>query len=352
MNPAIKNIFLELEKLKLDAMIVSQPCNISYLTQTKSRDSYLIVSKKKNIYITDSRYLEEAKRDLRGCSLRKIEGSVFKAIASSCKELGLLRVAFEERYLPFAEYNKIREELDYSIELIPAHSLVERSRQVKTSEELEKIKKAVSITVKAFKFIQGFLAPGKKELEVAAEIERFIRYNGASTSSFDIIVASGPNSSFPHHLTGERRIRDNEPVLIDMGVDYLGYKSDLTRVFFLGKINISARRIYDIVLKAQKQAINKIRPGIKASDIDSAARSYITSHGYGKCFGHSLGHGIGLEVHEEPSISKREDCKLSPGMVFTIEPAIYIPGKFGVRIEDICVVTRKGVEVISGTLNK
>jgi len=177
---------------------------------------------------------------------------------------------------------------------------------------------------------------------VVAELERFIRYRGAANSAFEIIVAGGANSAFAHHIPGARKLRDRQNVLIDIGVDVCGYKSDLTRVFFLGKINSLTRRIFDIVRVAQDRAIARIRPGVVASYVDSASREFITKKGYGKYFGHNLGHGVGLEVHEAPHISPRSQEILRPGMVFTVEPAIYLPGKFGIRIEDMVLVTDKG----------
>jgi Xaa-Pro aminopeptidase len=346
MNLRIKNIYAKLEKENLDGLILSSAPNISYLTCYKSRDSYLLLSKKKSIYFTDSRYIEEAKKNLNGYTLKKINGSVFKLIVDACHNLGLKRVGFEERHLAFAEYKKIREELNKSIDLIPTHSLVEELRQIKSREELAKIKKASQIAIKALRFIQGFISPGKKEIEVAGELERFIRYNGASNSAFDIIVASGPNSSFPHHITSQRKIRNNEPVLVDIGVEYLGYKSDLTRVFFLGKIKSLVKKIYDIVLMAQGAAIKEIKPNVFINKIDAAARQYIKEKGFGGLFCHNLGHGIGLEIHEEPHISPKTTDKLKAGMVFTVEPAVYLPGKFGVRIEDMVLVTKEGVKIL------
>lgn len=353
MNLRIKNIYAKLEQKNLDGLIISSPPNISYLTEFPSRDSYLLVSKKGNIYITDSRYTEEAKKNLKKIArVKKVNGSVFKIITDALKNLRLKRVGFEERYLPFGEYEKIREELNKAIDLIPTHSLVEELRQIKSQSELEKIEKAIQITILSLKFAEKIISSGRKELEVAAELERFIRYNGASSTAFDIIVASGHNSSFPHHITSQRKIKNNEPVLVDIGVDYLGYKSDLTRVFFLGKITSIFKRTYDIVLKAQGRAIKAIRPGIPIKRIDDAARLYITRKGYGRFFGHSLGHGIGLEVHEEPHISSKNNNRLVEGMVFTVEPAIYLPGRFGIRIEDVVLVRREGVEVLSDDLDK
>jgi Xaa-Pro aminopeptidase len=352
-NLPIKNIFAKLEQRNLDSIIISSSPNISYLTGFKSRDAYLLVSKKENIYITDSRYTEEVKRSIKISAVIKKSGTLaFETIADACRNLNLKRIGFEERYLPFAEYRKIKEGLGKTRDLIPVWNLIEELRQIKSPQELAKIKKSVDITVMAFEFIKGLISVGKRELEIAAELERFIRYNGAWSSAFDIIVASGANSSFPHHITSQRKIKNNEPVLIDIGVDYLGYKSDLTRVFFLGKINSEIKSIYNIVRKAQERAIREIKPAVFINKVDTFARQYITQKGYGGFFGHNLGHGIGLEIHEEPHISGREFSKLKPGMVFTIEPAIYLPAKFGVRIEDMVLVTAKGVELLSGNLNK
>ena len=353
MNLRLKKIYARLTRENLDGLIVSSPANISYLTDFASRDSYFLVSKKANTYITDSRYTEEAKKELKGlASILKINGSVFKAIAGTCTDLGLRRIGFEERYLAFTEHKIIEQELSKKTDLIPTYGITEDLREIKTTEELEKIKKAAQITIEAFKFIEDFISLGKKETEVAAELERFIRYRGARSSAFDIIVASGPNSSFPHHLTSQRKIKNNEPVLIDMGVEYKGYKSDLTRVFFLGKIDATVSKVYAIVREAQHRAIAKIKPAVQINEIDTAARQYITKKGYGGFFGHNLGHGIGLEVHEEPRISGKENSKLKTGMVFTVEPGIYLPGKFGIRIEDMVLVTQDKCEVISGAINK
>ena len=347
MNLRIKNIYAKLKDANLDGLIVSLPANISYLTGCTGRDAYLLISKKENTYFTDSRYIEEAKQSLsRTFRLKKTNGSVFKQIAASCLNLKLKRVGFEERCLPFAEFKKIKQESRHKINLIPTHNLAEELREIKSPREVELIKQAVEITLSALKFIQNFISPGKKEVEIAAELERYIRYKGARASAFDIIVASGPNSSFPHHLTGERKLKKNEPVLIDIGVDYSGYKSDLTRVFFLGKITSLYRSVYDIVLEAQKRAISEIKPAVSIGKVDAAARQYISRKGYGSSFVHNLGHGIGLEVHEEPHICSKEKSGLEPGMVFTVEPAIYLPGKFGIRIEDMVLVTQKGVELL------
>jgi len=348
MNERIYDI---LASNKLDALFISSQPNIAYLTGYPSRESYLLVSQKENIYFTDSRYTAEARRCLKDCVVKQYNGAFYKTIAEACNKLKFKRIGFEERYLPFAEYAKIEAGLSASTEFIPVNSLVEELRKVKSPEELCKIRKAAQITVKTLQYINNIIKPGIKEIELAGEIEHFIRHNGAMGAAFEIIVASGPNSSFPHHLTSQKKIKKNEPVLIDMGVDSEGYKSDLTRVFFLGKMESLLQRIYSIVLSAHDAAIEKIKPGIKAQEIDLTARNLISKEGFGEFFGHALGHGVGLEVHEGPSISKRSNELLEEAMVFTVEPGIYLPGKFGVRFEDTVIVTKKGCEVLNGALN-
>ena len=343
LEPRIHNVYTELKNRGLDGLLISLPANITYLTGYLSRDSYLLFSGKKTVYFTDSRYITEAKAALSGkVSLKLINGSVFKSISQAVTELGLGRVGFEERHLPYAEYEKIKSYLSFSTELVPTHGIVEGPRQIKDDDEITKIRKACRITRSALRFAEKNLAPGKKEIEVVGDLERFIRYHGGGDSAFEIIVAAGPNSALPHHIPGARKLKSGEPVLIDIGVDIDGYKSDLTRVFFLGKMNVRVRQVYDIVLSAQKKALREIRPGIAANCVDQAGRKFIEEYGFGEFFGHSFGHGVGLEVHEEPHISGKSEERLKPGMVFTLEPAVYLPGEFGIRIEDMVEVRENG----------
>lgn len=348
----IEKLYIDLEKNHLDSLIISSQPNIFYLTGFPSNDSYLLVTFKKNIFITDFRYLEEAKEKLENLDIKKINSSFFKSIAKLASKLKLKYLGFEAKSLGFAEYQKIKENLPQKTEFIPTYDLVERLRLIKDREEIDKIKRAVQIAIRAFRFVKGVIKPGMKELDLAVEIECFIRRQGALGVSFPIIIASGPHSSFPHALTTERIIRDNEPVLIDLGVDFSGYKSNLTRSLFLGKMTKKFLKVYNVVLEAQRRAIVLIREGIPINRIDRAARNFISKKGWGRFFGHNLGHGVGLEIHEEPTISKRNNNRTKADMVFTIEPAIYIPGEFGVRIEDMVLVKRGGFEVLSGNLHK
>lgn len=352
MDLKIPKITKKIKQLNLDAFLVSSPSNISYLANYPSRDSYLLISSKEKVYFTDSRYLQEAKSYLKSYKIKIIGDSLTKLLSKVCRSFRIKRLGFEEKYTSFSAYKKMKAALGKSMDLIPVADLIEEQREIKSKEELEKIKKAVEIAVKTLKFARSLIVLGRREIEIAAELERFIKYNGGSHAAFDIIVASGANSAFAHHITSTRKLRSNEPVLIDVGVDYQGYKSDLTRVFWSSKINAAVKRIYDIVLKAQSKAISEIKPGISAKEIDAAARQYIARKRFGGFFGHSLGHGIGLEVHEGPRIAKNNKDILKPGMVFTIEPGIYLPGRFGIRIEDMVLVTKKGAEVLSGSLNK
>lgn len=351
MRLRLNSLLEKLEASSIDGFLVSHEANVWYLCNYKINDSYLLVAKKEVYFITDFRYREEAKRNIKAVKVFQYK-NLSKDIANLAKRLGIRRLGFEAKSLNFAEYCKIKDELDQKIKLVDTFNIIESLREIKDAQELKVIKEAVGITAKAFGFIDGFLRKGLSEVEIAGELERFIRYNGAKMSAFNIIVASGPNASFPHAAVSDRKIRGAEPILVDMGVEVNGYKSDLTRVFFLDKIPLIQRRIYNIIKEAQLKAIEIVKPGIEIREVDNSARSYIAKSGYGKYFGHSLGHGVGLEVHEEPSISGKNSSKLREGMVFTIEPGIYLPGRFGIRLEDMVLATKKGAEVLSGAINK
>jgi Xaa-Pro aminopeptidase len=368
MTSRLEGLHIILQKSHLDGLLVSHQPNINYLTGFPSSDSYLLITKKNVFFITDSRFYqqaisffdaaknklnkaEKAYGTIKGLEVELSGRSVFATIAKLAGKERLKRLGFEARNLDFAQYNRIKKLLRPS-HFIPTQALVEDLRRVKEARELTKIKKAVSIAARALKYVQKIIRPGLSEIEIVAELERFIRYHGARASSFETIVASGENTAYPHHLTGKRKLKKCDCLFIDIGVDYEGYKSDLTRTFFLGRIPLEISKIYQIVLQAQIQAINKIKPGVRICEIDRSARQYIANHGYGGFFAHNLGHGIGLEVHEQPTISADNSATIEVGMVFTVEPAIYLKGRFGIRIEDDVVVTKGGCEVLSSDLDK
>lgn len=351
MPSRLSSLLEKLEALNIDGLLVSQEANVSYLCDFKISDSYLLVAQEERIFITDFRYRDQAKRNIKGVNVFQYK-NLFRDIADLAKRLNIRRLGFEAKDLNFAEYCKIKEYLSPKIKLVDTFAVVESLREIKDERELKFIQDAIKISAKAFVFLKGFLKKGLGELEIAGEIERFIRYEGAQMSAFNIIVASGLNSSFPHASISDRRIQDKEPILVDMGVEVGGYKSDLTRVFFLDRIPLIQRKIYDVIKEAQHKAIEAVKPEIEIRKVDNSARAYIAKRGYGKYFGHSLGHGVGLEVHEEPSVSAKNRSMLKEGMVLTIEPGIYIPGKFGIRLEDMVLVTKKGVDILSGAIDK
>ena len=346
-----KAVFVKLNELDLDGFLVSSQPDIYYLTGFQSRDSYLLLTPKESFFITDFRYLHEARKSLSNLSIKIINGSLFKLVNKLCLSAKVTRLGFQAKNLLFGEYEKLSEQFQTKIRFIPTYDLIETLRQIKSPQEIKFIKKAVAITVGALNYAKKIIQPGMKEYELGLELKRFILERGAGAFSFDIIVASGPNSAFPHHITTKRIIKNHQPVLIDMGVEFKGYKSDLTRVFFLGKMTPVFSRIYNIVQRAQGDSIRGIRPGITISKIDSFARQYIAKEGYGRYFGHGLGHGIGLQVHESPHISSKNKNRLIPGMIFTIEPAIYLPGQFGIRLEDMVLVTKRGAQILSDGLD-
>ena len=278
--------------------------------------------------------------------------NLFRDIADLAKKHKIRRLGFESKDLNFAEYSRLKDCLPAKVKLIDTFDIVEDIRKIKDAQELKCIAQGIEITNMTFRHLKKYIKPGLSELQIAAEVEHFIRHNGAQMSAFDIIIASGPNSSYPHASVTNRLVKKGEPLLLDIGVEINGYKSDLTRVFFLDKINSFQRRIFEIVKEAQAKAFEVIKPGVLIREVDAASRNFIAKRGYGRFFGHSLGHGVGLDIHEEPSISSRNNSIAREGMVFTVEPGIYIPNKFGIRLEDMVYVTKEGVEVLSGAVDK
>ncbi|MDD5292392.1 MAG: Xaa-Pro peptidase family protein, partial [Candidatus Omnitrophica bacterium] len=299
MNSRISRLRNALEKKDIESIILFNPANISYLAGFPVEDSYIFLDNKEALLITDSRYSKEYRKILNSKEISIVE--IKKSLLHTLKKLKIKKLAFEQKHVSFYLYQKLK--ALFEDKLTPASDIVEELRMIKEKGELESIKKAVGITLETFGYIEKILEPGIREIEVAAEIERYIRYKGSTGTAFNTIVASGPNSSFPHAKITQRKIRKNEPIMIDLGLDFQGYKSDLTRVFFLGKMNPLFKKVYGIVEVALERAKKTIKPGIPINYIDKQAREFIKDKGFGHCFKHSLGHGIGLEVHEQPRIS-------------------------------------------------
>ncbi len=350
MNPKIKQLISEFDHYKIDSFLVTQDVNIRYLTDFPASESWLLVSPRQTFYITDFRYILEAKRGLKGIPVKRYSQSFAATLFELAKALKIQHLGFDDRHLSLAAFKKLKKDCPKTIQLTLANNVVERLREVKTPDEIAQIRKALELHHQAYEFIKEKIKPGVTEKEVFNQLEGFVKSKDVQFS-FNPIIASGPNACFPHARVTDRKIHGNEPILVDMGIDINGYKSDLTRMIFLGKIPRFVSAVNDFVRRAKALAIENIRPGRRAAEIDALARNYLTKVGLGKFFGHSLGHGVGLEIHEGPMISPQSSAILKEGMIFTVEPAVYISRKFGIRIEDMVLVTNKGCEVISGHIH-
>ncbi len=350
MNLRIKQLLFSLNLHHLDAFLVTKDVNIRYLTEFPASESWLLVSPRGISYITDFRYILEAKKSLKGITIKRYTHSFSRTLFELASSLKLKKIGFDDRHISLAAFKRIKTACPSKIKLVAVNNLIEDLREIKSASEISQIRKAISLNLMAIDFLKKVIRPGLSEREVLLRLETFVKSRKAGFS-FDPIIASGPNSCFPHAKVTDRRIKNNEPVLVDMGIDLNGYKSDLTRMFFLGKIPRSVLEVNDFVRRAQQEAIAKIKAGVLAHEIDQQARNYLVNNKLGKFFGHSLGHGVGLEIHEAPSISTRSPSILKENMVFTVEPAVYIPGKFGIRIEDMVLVTKNGCEVLTNDIN-
>lgn len=345
-----------LEAQKIDALIVSKPENIFYLTSFASDSAALVVTPKKSFAITDFRYAEAADNQIIGrfelVVLNNTLNTFAKAIAFCLGKQKAKRIGFEPHAVTFAQYKSMKIAAGKR-SLTPLDGMVESLREIKDAKEIKGLLKALSITKATLKEVKRILEPRATESAILRYIkESFIR-KGAEGTAFEPIVATQPGASQPHYKTmSDKKLGNNKPILIDMGARYAGYNSDLTRMCPLGKINTKFTRIYTILIDAQRKAIDLIKPGAKISDVDNAARQYIAGKGFGEFFGHSLGHGIGLETHERPTINYRNKGLIKEGMIFTVEPGIYLPGYGGLRVEDTVQVTKEGCRVLTDDIDK
>lgn len=332
-------------ELGIDGMLITNGYNRRYMTGFTGTAGVVLIGEKKAVFITDFRYVEQASRQINGYEIIQHMGSIIDEVAKQAADLGIKRLGFEQDHLSFATYKLY--ENTVQAQLVPVSGVVEKLRLIKSDAEIKILKEAAEIADAAFQHILSFIRPGIREIDVANELEFFMRKNGAISSSFDIIVASGYRSALPHGVATEKVIEKGEFVTLDFGAYYKGYCSDITRTVAVGEVSGELRSIYKIVLEAQLRGMTGIKPGMTGREADALTRDYITEKGYGDYFGHSTGHGIGLEVHEGPGLSVRTDTVLEPGMVVTVEPGIYIPGLGGVRIEDDTVVTKDGNESLT-----
>lgn len=331
------------EKLKeenVEALLVTNMYNLRYLTNFTGSTALAVITKEKAYFVTDFRYTEQAREQAKGFTIIKNEGLIYKEVAKIVKEDGIKKLAFEETDISYATYKEIDQLIE--AELVALSGVVEKIREVKSEEEIQTIQKAVEITEKAYDYILGIAKEGMKEIELANELDFYMRKLGASGVSFDTIVASGVRSAMPHGVASEKIIEEGDMITIDFGCIYNGYVSDMTRTFALGDPGEELKEAYEVVYQANKKVAEEAKAGMTGAEMDAIARDYITEAGYGDNFGHSTGHGIGLEVHEGPAISARNDKKLVVNNVVTNEPGIYIPGLGGIRLEDDLVITEDG----------
>lgn len=342
----------DLAELELDLMVVSSVHNVTWLTGFTGDSSLVVVHRDGAVLLTDSRYTEQAERETTGLVVREQHDGLTAELVSVVAETGARRVGLESAHVTLKFRDTLEEKLSEAglaeASLVGTDEVVERRRMIKTPTEVEAIRQAIEAAERGLAEVLSEGLPQVTEKQFADRLEFAMRRHGASCSSFEPIVAYGPNRSLPHYRPGDVAPDRSAPVLVDWGARVGVFNSDLTRVFYHHSMDDFDREIYPIVLEAQRRAIECIAPGVTAGRVDAVARDYIAERGYGEHFGHSLGHGVGLQVHEEPGIRKTSTRELVPGMVFTVEPGIYVPGRGGVRIEDMVLVTDDGVEVLTG----
>ena len=307
-----------------------------------------VVSQKGCRYFTDSRYIESAENGIQGFEVLDIKGHGYiKRLNDAIADFGITELGFEEPSLTYADFMLYDKEL--SCRLVPRNAEINGFRGTKEDWELELMRKAQAITDKAFAEVCPRIKVGMTELELQAELIYCLYKNGATGLAFDPIVVSGPNTSLPHGVACERRIREGDFITMDFGASYMGYCSDMTRTVAVGHATEEMVKVYNTVLEAQLAGLAASRAGVPGAEVDAAARKVITEAGYGEYFGHGYGHSLGLEVHEAPNPNPKNPEPMPVGAVASAEPGIYLPGKFGVRIEDTCVYLEDGIEILTGS---
>lgn len=339
MNTKLKWLREKMKMLDMQGMIISNPINIRYLTGIVA-EGILLITRKENIYLTDSRYTEEVNSTLTindeivVHEFKDFNIDEYENFFMFCENVG-----FEEAYVTYEQYKEFMHKFKVN-NMQETEKIIEKQRMLKDNDEIEKIERACYITDQCFNHLLKFIKVGQTEKEIAFEIERFFKTNGAEGNSFEPIVASGKNSSKPHAIPTDKKIDVGEPITIDFGCKYAGYCSDMTRTIFVGYIPEQIKPVYDLVLKNQLQTEKELKEGANIRVLCHNVENDFKLHEYDLI--HALGHGVGLDIHEYPFISSKNDNILKEKMVVTNEPGIYIPGKFGVRIEDTTVINKAG----------
>lgn len=341
-NTRISRLREAMKLQQLEAVWITGNINRQYLTGFTGSSGYVLITLDKSYLLTDFRYMTQAAEQASGFDIVEHGSSVTETLKGLLHEQKVNHLGFEEENVVFSAYRAYERDLK-PVKLVPVAGLVEGLRVYKDEHELTLMKQAAELADRTFMHMLNVLRPGVTEREMALEIEVFMRKQGATSSCFDTIVASGERSALPHGVASDRVLQSDEFVKMDFGALLNGYCSDITRTVVIGKPSAKHREIYDIVLEAQLHTLQHLRPGMTGREADALARDVIARYGYGEQFGHSTGHGLGMEVHEAPRLSKLSDTVLEPGMTVTVEPGIYIPGFGGVRIEDDVVITENGI---------
>ena len=338
----VANLRKEMFEEDISSFLITSSYNLRYLTGFTGTTGVALITLEEAFFITDFRYTEQAETQCEGYKIVQNHGPIFDVVADLVEEKELINLAFEEATVSFKEYVQL--EMILEVDLIPVSGMIEELREIKDDSEIEIIQKACEIADQAFSHILTYIKPGMTEIQVANELDFHMRSLGASSVSFETIVASGLRSAMPHGVASEKVIEQGDFITIDFGCYYQGYVSDMTRTISLGEPSEKLKEIYQIVKEAQQKVLDIAKPGMTGAELDAVARDFITSKGYGEAFGHSTGHGIGLEIHEGPNVSKMAEKVFVSGNVITNEPGIYLPGIGGVRIEDDMLVTDNGIK--------
>ena len=343
-------VMLDVAARPFDALLITSLVNTRYLSGFTGTSAAALLTADGAWFLTDFRYLEQAAREAPGMTLERVN-DLAEGLAGLLERLGIRALGFEAEHVSVARLAKLRQGCP-NVEFVPTEKIAENPRMIKDEAEIGTIRALVAMLEKAMPAARELIRPGAVEREVAVELEYRLRALGGEGPAFDFIVASGARAALPHGVASAKAIETGEVVTLDWGVKGWGYHTDTTRTFTLGAVDPLMREILHVVREANLAALDAVRPGVELRAIDAAARDLIKTAGYGDRFGHGTGHGVGMEIHEEPRVSYTSTAVAEPGMVFTVEPGIYLPGTGGARVEDMALVTSQGVEILTRGLPK
>ncbi len=348
MTLKINKIQNQLQNYEIDGLLITKKENRQYATGFTGSAGVVLVSADTAVFITDFRYVDQAKSQIKDAEIIMHKGNLEEAVANQVSKLNIQKLGIEDNHMTLQQFKKLQQYMQS--EMVPVCEIIENIRLIKDTPEIETMKIAANIADEAFHHIITFLKPGISENDVRDELEFFMRKKGATSSSFQIIVASGVRSSLPHGVASNKIIERGDIVTLDFGALYDGYCSDITRTVAIGEPSEEFKKIYNVVREALKRGTEAIKPGETAKSIDDITREYITKHGYGQYFGHSTGHGLGLEIHEPLRLSQESKATLEEGMVVTVEPGIYIPNWGGVELKTISSLQKTDMKLLQNQI--